>query len=101
MQAELTSNPLCSLIDAKNARRYDDCLKYTVVSGRKALIDAGLDKEKNPEGYAKLDITRVGVLIGTGMGGLTVFQDGGSLWARGGTALGTIYQYMTVAHAPL
>mmetsp|Transcript_33636 Transcript_33636/g.74468 ORF Transcript_33636/g.74468 Transcript_33636/m.74468 type:complete len:456 (-) Transcript_33636:523-1890(-) len=64
------------LIDAKNARRYDDCLKYSVVSGRKALIQAGLDKEKNPEGYSKLDLTRVGVLIGTGMGGLTVFQDG-------------------------
>ena len=66
----------CSLIDAKNARRYDDCLKYAVVSGRKALIQAGLDKERSPEGYAKLDVTRVGVLIGTGMGGLTVFQDG-------------------------
>ena len=65
-----------SLIDAKNARRYDDCLKYAVVSGRKALIQAGLDKERSPEGYAKLDVTRVGVLIGTGMGGLTVFQDG-------------------------
>ena len=39
-------------------------------------MQAGLDKEKNPEGYAKLDVARVGVLIGTGMGGLTVFQDG-------------------------
>lgn len=66
----------CSLIDAKNARRYDDCLKYAVVSGRKALIEAGIDKERCPEGYAKLDPTRVGCLIGTGMGGLTVFQDG-------------------------
>ncbi|KAG1660277.1 hypothetical protein FOA52_006744 [Chlamydomonas sp. UWO 241] len=64
------------LIDAKNARRYDDCLKYAVVSGRKALIQAGLDKERCPEGWAKLDVQRVGCLIGTGMGGLTVFQDG-------------------------
>jgi 3-oxoacyl-[acyl-carrier-protein] synthase II len=47
-----------------------------VVSGRKALIQAGLDKDRNPEGHAKLDVSRVGVLIGTGMGGLTVFQDG-------------------------
>lgn len=64
------------LIDKKNARRYDDCLKYTVVSGKKALQMAGLEKEKNPEGYAKLNPQRVGVLVGTGMGGLTVFQDG-------------------------
>ncbi len=65
---------ICRLIDAKNARRYDDCLKYTVVSSKKALRMAGLEKEANPEGYAKLDPARVGILVGTGMGGLTVFQ---------------------------
>jgi len=74
--AQITDFDVEGLIDAKNARRYDDCLKYTVVSGRKALIQAGLDKDRNPEGHAKLDVSRVGVLIGTGMGGLTVFQDG-------------------------
>lgn len=49
-----------------------------MVSGKKALRMAGLEKEANPEGYSKLDPTRVGVLVGTGMGGLTVFQDGES-----------------------
>ena len=53
-----------------------------MVSGRKALMQAGLDKERNPEGYKNLDLTRTGVLIGTGMGGLTAFQDGG--WHGGG-----------------
>lgn len=67
----------CSLIDKKNSRRYDDCLKYTVVSAKKALKQAGLEKESCASGYSKLDLTRVGVLIGTGMGGLQVFQDGG------------------------
>jgi len=33
-------------------------------------------QEANPEAFSKLDMTRVGVLVGTGMGGLTVFQDG-------------------------
>ncbi|CAG9465776.1 unnamed protein product [Pedinophyceae sp. YPF-701] len=60
------------LIDAKNARRLDDCLKYTLVSGKKAVADAGLDEEA----LSKLDNQRVGVLVGSGMGGLTVFQDG-------------------------
>eukprot|EP00199_Chlamydomonas_sp_CCMP681_P000676 CAMPEP_0119104462 /NCGR_PEP_ID=MMETSP1180-20130426/2666_1 /TAXON_ID=3052 ORGANISM="Chlamydomonas cf sp, Strain CCMP681" /NCGR_SAMPLE_ID=MMETSP1180 /ASSEMBLY_ACC=CAM_ASM_000741 /LENGTH=460 /DNA_ID=CAMNT_0007089227 /DNA_START=36 /DNA_END=1418 /DNA_ORIENTATION=- len=64
------------LIDLKNARRYDDCIKYTIVSSKKALRMAGIEKGGNPEEYAKLDATRVGVLVGTGMGGLTVFQDG-------------------------
>ena len=64
------------LIDKKNARRYDDCLSYTMVAGKKALRDAGIEKEGNPEGYEKLDKSRVGVLIGSGMGGLQVLQDG-------------------------
>mmetsp|Transcript_42725 Transcript_42725/g.101433 ORF Transcript_42725/g.101433 Transcript_42725/m.101433 type:complete len:463 (+) Transcript_42725:123-1511(+) len=62
------------LIDRKSARRYDDCLKYTVVSGKKALIDAGLGMDT--DAFAALDKERCGLLIGTGMGGLTVFQDG-------------------------
>ena len=47
-----------------------------MVSSKKALTDAGLNKEDNPEAYEKLDKKRVGVLVGSGMGGLQVFQDG-------------------------
>eukprot|EP00882_Tetradesmus_deserticola_P000490 GHRQ01000541.1.p1 GENE.GHRQ01000541.1~~GHRQ01000541.1.p1 ORF type:complete len:454 (+),score=192.17 GHRQ01000541.1:95-1456(+) len=64
------------LIDKKSARRYDDCLKYTMVSGKKALAMAGLDKEGNASAFTQLDLTRCGVLVGSGMGGLAVFQDG-------------------------
>jgi 3-oxoacyl-[acyl-carrier-protein] synthase II len=66
----------CSLIDKKNARRYDDCLKYTMVSGKKALAQAGLDKEANASAFSQLNLARCGVLVGSGMGGLQVFQDG-------------------------
>lgn len=41
-----------------------------------ALAHAGLDKEKDEEAFGKLDKTRCGILVGSGMGGLTVFQDG-------------------------
>eukprot|EP00798_Chlamydomonas_sp_ICE-L_P022625 gene22625-29768_t len=81
---QITNFDAEGLIDAKSLRRYDDCLRYTMVAGRKALIQAGLDKEKCPEGHAKLDLTRVGVLVGTGMGGLTVFQDGVSAMLQKG-----------------
>lgn len=67
-----------SLIDKKNARRYDDCLKYTIVSGKKALQQAGLDKDGNASAFGQLDLTRCGVLVGSGMGGLSIFQDGES-----------------------
>lgn len=60
------------LIDAKNDRRMDDYLRYTLVSGKKALADAGLEGDA----LEALDKQRCGVLAGSGMGGLTVFQDG-------------------------
>eukprot|EP00959_Pyramimonas_sp_CCMP1952_P240078 5017083-Pyramimonas_sp.AAC.1 len=44
------------------------------VSGKKALIDAGL--EMGSDAFNKLDKIKCGVLIGTGMGGIQVFQDG-------------------------
>ena len=59
-------------IDKKNDRRLDDCLRYALVSGNKALEDAGLDDAK----CEQLNKQRIGVLVGSGMGGLTVFQDG-------------------------
>ena len=61
------------LVDKKNARRYDDCITYTFVASKKALKQAGL--EKGSEEFNKLDKTKVGILVGSGMGGLTVFQD--------------------------
>lgn len=63
-------------VDRKNERRYDDAIKYAIVSARKALKQAGLDPSDNEEAFNKVDKTRAGVLIGSGMGGLTVFQDG-------------------------
>ncbi|KAF3449910.1 hypothetical protein FNV43_RR05989 [Rhamnella rubrinervis] len=59
-------------IDGKNDRRLDDCLRYCIVAGKKALEDADLGGDK----LSKIDKERAGVLVGTGMGGLTVFSDG-------------------------
>ncbi|TVU12200.1 hypothetical protein EJB05_45833, partial [Eragrostis curvula] len=61
-------------IDGKNDRRLDDCLRYCLVSGKKALEAAGLSLGSKP--MEKIDKARAGVLVGTGMGGLQVFSDG-------------------------
>ncbi|XP_020090208.1 3-oxoacyl-[acyl-carrier-protein] synthase I, chloroplastic isoform X1 [Ananas comosus] len=62
-------------IDGKNDRRLDDCLRYCLVSGKKALQSAGLGV--GTEALKKqIEKVRAGVLVGTGMGGLTVFSDG-------------------------
>ncbi|KAJ7518566.1 hypothetical protein O6H91_21G074900 [Diphasiastrum complanatum] len=59
-------------IDGKNDRRLDNCIRFCLVSGKKALIHAQLGKEN----LEKMDKERIGVLVGTGMGGATVFSDG-------------------------
>ncbi|KAL9266038.1 3-oxoacyl-[acyl-carrier-protein] synthase I, chloroplastic-like protein [Drosera capensis] len=59
-------------IDGKNDRRLDDCLRYCLVAGKRALQDADLAGDK----FDKVDKVKAGVLVGTGMGGLQVFSDG-------------------------
>lgn len=73
--AQITDFDSEGLIPPKNLRRYDDCIKYTIVAGRKALIQAGLDKENDAEAFEKLDKMRCGVLVGSGMGGLTTLSE--------------------------
>ncbi|GLT49670.1 hypothetical protein SLA2020_232130 [Shorea laevis] len=59
-------------IDGKNDRRLDDCWRYCIVAGRRALDDANL----GPQVLEKMDRTRIGVLVGSGMGGLTAMTSG-------------------------
>ncbi|KAK2976475.1 hypothetical protein RJ640_020516 [Escallonia rubra] len=85
-------------IDGKNDRRLDDCLRYCIVAGKKALESANLGGDKRSTwafefGFCcwgldvkfvsldmhdrtPIDKERAGILVGTGMGGLTVFSDG-------------------------
>ncbi|CAE8626778.1 unnamed protein product [Polarella glacialis] len=57
-------------IDTKNARRMDDVVKYTIVSGKKALEDAGLGLDS--AAFKALDRERCGILIGSAMGGTSL-----------------------------
>ncbi|XP_042478207.1 3-oxoacyl-[acyl-carrier-protein] synthase I, chloroplastic-like [Macadamia integrifolia] len=59
-------------IDGKNDRRLDDCLRYCLVAGKKALEMADLGGDDISK---KIDKERAGVLVGSGMGGLSMFSD--------------------------
>ncbi|XP_060211015.1 3-oxoacyl-[acyl-carrier-protein] synthase I, chloroplastic-like isoform X1 [Lycium barbarum] len=59
-------------IDGKNDRRLDDCWRYGLVAGKRALEDANLGQRV----LETMDKTRIGVLVGTGVGAITVFSDG-------------------------
>ena len=58
-------------ISAKEARRMDTFIHYGVAAALQAVADAGLDD------YPALDKTRVGVNIGSGIGGLPSIEETG------------------------
>lgn len=60
---------LSAYIPAKEARRIDPFIQYGLVAGIQAIKDAKLDIFEN------LDKTRVGVAIGSGIGGLTGIEE--------------------------
>jgi 3-oxoacyl-[acyl-carrier-protein] synthase II len=55
-------------IDRKEARKMDRYAQYAIVTAEEAVKDAGFDLEK-------LDKDRVGVIWGSGIGGLETFQN--------------------------
>ena len=57
-------------LDKKQARRVDPFVRYAVVAGKKALEMGQLSS------LDLLDKTRCGVLIGSGMGGMSTFAEG-------------------------
>ena len=59
-------------IDKKQARRIDPFIRYAMVAGKKALEHAQLSEEARE----RLDKARCGIVIGSGMGGMSVFTDG-------------------------
>lgn len=63
-------------IDRKEARKMDRFTQFAIVGSDMALADAGLTKDNiNPD--------RVGVIIGSGIGGLITFQQEVSAFAKG------------------
>lgn len=63
-------------IDRKEARKIDLCAQYAMVSAEQAMKDAGLDIEK-------INLDKAGVIWGSGIGGLSSFQNEVTDFARG------------------
>jgi 3-oxoacyl-[acyl-carrier-protein] synthase II len=55
-------------IDRKEARRFDLYAQYAIAAAAQAVAHAGLDA-------AKVDANRVGVVMGSGIGGMQTFED--------------------------
>ncbi|NGX39220.1 MAG: 3-oxoacyl-[acyl-carrier-protein] synthase 2 [Chlamydiae bacterium] len=59
-------------MDKKQARRVDPCIRFTIYAGKRALEQSGLTEEA----FDKLDLKKCGVLVGTGMGGMSTLYEG-------------------------
>lgn len=59
-------------IEKKQARRVDRFISFGIVAGKKAMEAAGFDLKK----LESLNKGKCGIIIGSGMGGMSVFVDG-------------------------
>lgn len=64
-------------LPAKEARRVDAFIQYGLAAGQQALLDSGLV-------ISELNADRVGVAVGSGIGGLTTIEDGHRSLLEGG-----------------
>jgi 3-oxoacyl-[acyl-carrier-protein] synthase II len=73
---EVKDFEVTDFIDRKEARKLDQFSQYAIVSAREAVADSGLiDSEPN--------LDRIGVIWGSGIGGLKTFQDEVTNFAKG------------------
>ncbi|PSR03106.1 MAG: beta-ketoacyl-[acyl-carrier-protein] synthase II [Bacteroidetes bacterium SW_8_64_56] len=67
-------------LEAKQARRVDPFSQYALVTADQAVADAGLDPEAMPQD----EKDRIGVVYGTGIGGIKTFRDQAEEFIEGG-----------------
>jgi 3-oxoacyl-[acyl-carrier-protein] synthase II len=75
--AEVKGFDVTQYISAKDARRMDLFIHYGIAAAFQAAADAGLDE-------AGIDPTRIGVNIGSGIGGLLMIEETAGILAREG-----------------
>ncbi len=68
---ELKNFNATEFVDKKLVRRLDEFCHYSITSINQALEHSGINKENVKE----LDLDRAGILCGSGIGGISIFQD--------------------------
>jgi 3-oxoacyl-[acyl-carrier-protein] synthase II len=63
--------------DKKEIRKMDPFTIYTLVTAKEALLQSGLNK-------SDIDLERVGVIMGTGVGGIQTLEDQNSIYSKRG-----------------
>lgn len=74
---EVKDFDITKILPAKDARRMDTFIHYGLAAGIEALEDAGISKTPD-------NAERIGVNIGSGIGGLPLIEDTGKILSEGG-----------------
>jgi len=79
-------------MDKKEMRRTDLYVQYAIAASAQALADSGLDLSSE-------DATRIGVIIGTGIGGIATFEEQTELFlAKGPSRVSPFFIPMMIAN---
>ncbi len=74
---ELKGFDILNYISKREAQRMDPCAQYAIVSTMEAIEDSGLNLDK-------IDKDRVGVIMGTGVGGFTSMMETAHVYVENG-----------------
>jgi len=66
--AEVKDLDFLQYLDKKDAKRMSDFVKFAVIAAKEAIKDSGLEPDK-------IDPTKAGVIVGTGIGGLRDIEE--------------------------
>ncbi len=66
--AEIKDFDVSKYLDLKEARRMDQFTHYGLAAAKQAIDDSGLNPEKE-------DVSRIGVIVGVGIGGMIVYRE--------------------------
>jgi 3-oxoacyl-[acyl-carrier-protein] synthase II len=79
-------------IDRREARRLDRFVQLGMIAGQLAAEDAGLD-------FERLDRTRIGTLVGSGIGGMSTLENNARVWIeRGPNRISPFFIPMMIAN---
>jgi 3-oxoacyl-[acyl-carrier-protein] synthase II len=73
---EIKNLDISGTLDSKDAKRMDLYTQYAMLTAHEAMLDSGLDLEK-------IDLDRIGVIYGSGIGGLGTLEKEIEDFARG------------------
>ena len=68
LAAEIKNYNPIDYFDAKQAKRLDKCSQYAIIAAREAFEDSKINKDNT-------DFERIGVFVGSGIGGLKTIQE--------------------------